>query len=549
MLLLNIIFIIISLCLILLRLLNRKKHNAFFNNLYEKIKLHVNKHYKILILILFILTIFTSVFKLGTVPYGLHVDEAGMAYDATSIVKYGVDRYLNHFPIYLINYGGGQSAMYAYMAALFIKIFGFSVIIIRMPAVILRVLIFVCGYFIIKNENNKLKSLTFLFLLTVVPYFIMQSRWGLDCNLLVEFLTISVCFFIQAIMKNSNKLLLVSGILFGLSLYTYALSYIIIPILLFLLCIYLLYIKKLNVKKLIILGVPVFLLAVPLILMILINNGFISEIKGIITIPLLKNYRGMEISLKNIPRSLYMLGTVFTFDGFIYNAIPYYGTIYYCTIPFFIIGFIIGLKNFYHSIKERKFNINVVFIFWFFSVVICQLLIAGPNINKANAIFVPIIYFIAIGIVGITRKTKPLILLIFLIIIINFGLFFNYYFYHYNNEMKSENLFATDYLDAIEYSKNLGGQNVYIAPNLTVQEYIYVLLNNSVSPYNYSQNNIKTTYNNIEITYTFNIPEDIDLNAVYIIGNNENLLNKFTNLGFNHTNFRELTVFYNIDKL
>lgn len=528
--------------LILLKTLS-KENNTFFNNLYEKVKFYANKYYKILILILFILTIFTSVFKLGAVPAGLHVDEAGMAYDALSLSKYGVDRYLNHFPVYLINYGGGQSAMYAYLVALLIKIFGFGIIIIKTPAVILRLLIFICGFLIIKNENDKLKSLTFLFLLAIVPYFIMQSRWGLDCNLLVGFLTIAVCFFIQSVMKNSNKLLLISGVFFGLSLYTYALSYIIIPIFLILICVYLLYIRKLNIKKIIILGVPVFIFALPLVLMILVNNGFINEIRGIITIPLIKEYRGAEISLTNIFRNLYIIPVILGFDGLIWNATPYFGTIYYFLVPFFIIGFIICLKKFYRSIKQKDFNINIIFIFWFFSVLICQLLISGPNINKANAIFVPIIYFAAIGIVDITKKIRPLLLLIFLILIINFGVFFNYYFYHYNNEIKREYLFATDYLDAIEYTKRLEKGNVYI-DNVACQEYIYVLLSNSVSPYDYSRDNIKTSYNNVEITYTFNIPKDINSDSVYIIGNNKDLFNKFMNSGFNYTRFGKLTVFY-----
>lgn len=99
----SIVFFIISLYLISLR---NKINNTFLDNLYNNLKTFANKYYKFLIFLLFMLTIFTSTFKLGEVPYGLHVDEAGMAYDAISISKYGVDRYLNKFPVYLINYGG-----------------------------------------------------------------------------------------------------------------------------------------------------------------------------------------------------------------------------------------------------------------------------------------------------------------------------------------------------------------------------------------------------------------------------------------------------------
>lgn len=437
--------------------------------------------------------------------------------------------------------------MYMYLTALLIKIFNYSVYIIKLPAIIFRLLIFICALSIIKKENNKLKTFIFLFLLSIVPYFIMQSRWGLDCNLLVGFLTISLYFFIQSITKNNNILLFLSGILFGLTLYTYALSYIIIPILLFSLCIYLLYIKKINIKKIIIIGIPVFILALPLMLMILINNGFINQIEGFITIPLLRNYRGAEISLANIFKNLYILLSIFSFDidfALIYNSIPYFGTIYYCTIPFFIIGFIKCLRNFCNSIKEKEFNINVIFVFWFFSVLICQLIIDSPNINKSNAIFVPVIYFTTIGIVNIFQKNRTIILPILLILVLNFGLFFNYYFYHYNDETKWQHLFATNYLDAIEYSRNLQKNTIYIQDDLTAQEHIYILLYNSISPYDYSENNIETTYNNTQITYILGLPEEINSNSVYIIGNDQELLNKFEQLNFESTNFGTINVFY-----
>ena len=57
------------------------------------------------IVLLIIGFLFTRLFLLNEVLYGLHVDEAGMAYDAFSLANWGVDRYLNSYPVYLINYG------------------------------------------------------------------------------------------------------------------------------------------------------------------------------------------------------------------------------------------------------------------------------------------------------------------------------------------------------------------------------------------------------------------------------------------------------------
>lgn len=544
----NIILFIIALTFILFTLLKKFPNNSYLNNLYQKYLSFIDKYFKTIVCVIFGLALFTSIFKLGEVPYGLHVDEAGMAYDAFCISKYGVDRYLNTYPIYLINYGGGQSAMYAYLVAFLIKLFEYSVQIIRLPAVILRLLIFVSCLFIIKDENNKNKNIIFLFLLAIVPYFIMQSRWGLDCNLLVGFLTIAICFLIQSVKKNNNTLLLfTSGVFFGLSLYTYALSYIIVPIFLLLVCIYFIYIKKFNLKSLISLGVPIFIFAIPLMLMILINNGFINEIKGFVTIPMLKNYRGSEVSLSNIGKNLYIFLSILSFDKdkiLIYNSLPYFGTIYYFTIPFFIIGLLKCIKNFILTMKAKNFNIDVIFVFWFFSVILCQLLISAPNINKSNAIFVPVVYFSAVGIIYIINKSHQLLLPILLIFFINFGLFFNYYFYHYNDDTKYQYFFATNYLDALEYSNNLDTHTIYIENDLTAQEHIYILLYNFISPYNYAEDNIESIYNNKKITYVFGIPEEINTHSVYITRNDQESLKKFEDLGFEITNFGNITVFY-----
>ena len=101
--------------------------------------------------------LFTRLFLLNDVPYGLHVDEAGMAYDAYSLAHFGVDRYLNSYPIYLINFGGGQSALYAYSVAFLLKFFDYSTFIIRLPGVILSTLTFIIGYLTISEILHSKK--------------------------------------------------------------------------------------------------------------------------------------------------------------------------------------------------------------------------------------------------------------------------------------------------------------------------------------------------------------------------------------------------------
>lgn len=83
----------------------------------EIIEKNVNK----IFIVIFILFAIILLYKIGLIPQGLHVDEAGMAFDAISIITNGTDRYLNQLPVYLVNFGGGQSSLYAYLTSVLVR--------------------------------------------------------------------------------------------------------------------------------------------------------------------------------------------------------------------------------------------------------------------------------------------------------------------------------------------------------------------------------------------------------------------------------------------
>ena len=530
--------------------LNNNKYINYCNNF-------CNNYFKYICLLIIAIGIFVTIYELDKLPMGIHVDEAGMAYDSMSIANYGVDRYLNKLPVYLINFGGGQSAMYAYIAAVLIKIFGYSLFIVRLPAVILKISMLICAFILMKNSNNKLFKVLLTLLLSIVPYFIMSSRWGLDCNLLLGFITIAITLLIQSL-NDTNKtikkitLLIFSSVFFGLALYTYALSYLIIPLMLIFICIYLLYIRKLKFTDIIIFGIPMFILAIPLMLMLLVNNGYIDQINSFITIPKLISYRGSEVSLSNINDNLYIFKSIFSIDkdpALTYNSIKEFGTIYYCLIPFFIMGIIYGLKNIYLSIKNKKFCIDAIMFFWGISVIICQLLIINPNINKANAIFFPILYFVVIGIVNIVKNLKILLLPILILLIINFSLFINYYFNSYNKDNYNNCFVPVPFINALEYIQTMDNLDIILSKAVAVQEHIYINLFNNISPYNFSREVITVPFkDNKTRTYKIIDIKDIDItnenNCIYVLPTDSDLSKELTNKNYNFKTFDYVTVFY-----
>ena len=114
--------------------------------------------YRIMFGIIFILCVFMHIYRIGDLPYGIQCDEMGMGYDAWCLANFGTDRYQNAFPVYLINFSGGQSALYAYLCAPLVKIFGFSATVFRIPAIICSIIIFYFGLKtvdLIYSKNEK----------------------------------------------------------------------------------------------------------------------------------------------------------------------------------------------------------------------------------------------------------------------------------------------------------------------------------------------------------------------------------------------------------
>lgn len=89
--------------------------------------------------------LFVHLFQITKIPNGIHVDEMGMGYDAWCLAHFGVDRYLKAYPVYLMNFGGGQSALYAYLCIPFVKWFGLSPLSIRLPGILLYMISLFCG--------------------------------------------------------------------------------------------------------------------------------------------------------------------------------------------------------------------------------------------------------------------------------------------------------------------------------------------------------------------------------------------------------------------
>lgn len=412
---------------------------------------------------------FTHIYRLFDTPYGLHIDEAGMGYDAWSLANFGTDRYLKQYPVYLINFGGGQSALHAYLVAFLIKIFGYSEKLFRIPALMNAVVMLVTGALLVKNRwKNRTVVVLFMGLYMIFPVFIMFTRFGFDCNLMMGMSCLLLLTLVMAVQKQDIGLYILSGIVAGITLYTYVISYLILPVFLFLMLLYLAWCKKVDWKQVIGFTIPLAILAMPLILEQIINIFQLPEIHlGAITIPRMLSYRSKELSIQHYWGNLYeTLKCTFWNDMWNYDSIPDFKMMYWLTIPFAIVGICQAGMNSYRAVCNKEFHIDTMILCYFSCVFFTGGLLdggSGLTCYKINSIYMPVLFFVLQGMITLYQKlnTEPWIPAIVAIMVIYYGVSFGqftdyYYGKEYHDGMIPSFFFDHTYKDAIAEVQRLG---------------------------------------------------------------------------------------------
>ena len=514
--------------------------------IWETISNFIEKHYKIIFTMIVCLDIFLNIYKLGEVPQGIHVDEAGMTYDAYCIANYGVDRFLKQFPVYFINFGGGQNALYTYLTAILIKICGrFDLFIIRMPALIFSVIEVIVVYLLGREFFSKKKSLLFMLLVVIEPWHIMKSRWGLESFLLSPMLLFSTYALIKAIKTKKLFAYIISGILFGITLYTYAISYLVIPIFLGLMLIYLIRKRMITIKQIIALFIPIIIFAIPLVLMLMVQKGWINEIDSFITIPLLPKNRTSEIDISYISNNIKYLQFAFINDELNYNSIKGFGSIYYVGIALMLLGIetsvfnknkfnnkLINSKNNNENdkedkIKNQEISLTTIMSFMFISNFILAIL-TEVNTNKLNGIYISVTFFVLVGLEFIYKNAKYIFTILMIVYMMLFSMFTNRYFTTFAKQ--DYDYFDNGDLEIMNYIKKYDGKEIYT----DYINYIYSLIDYPISPYDFYKD--IEIYKGIEVIGYKNYHSYIDYNnlkddAIYVL-KTQSKVEYFTSRGY-----------------
>ena len=361
----------------------------------------LDKYWWVCFIIIFAVFLFSRFYKLGFVPFGIHVDELSIACDGKSLRDFGTDRYGIRHPFYLVNNGGGQNALYTYAMSIMLRFMPDTIFTLRSFAVFCGALcLFAMFGICYELSESKKWALIGPILVTILPVFVMSERWALESYLLLPFSTYFMYFAIRAVKYEKQRDWIITGVLMGLSLYTYAVTFIMLPVMLVLIGVYLIIIKKFKWKQVLSLGIPLFIFAIPLIIFNLVNLGFIPEFStSFCDFKRLPYAREQELGLQNVVDNLvYFKDLFFGGEELTYNVFPEFGTIYAFLLVFMIIGLVYFVIDFARSFKEKRISVPGLFICLNVGGLIFTMLLYAPNINRTNELFLPIAVYIFWGI-------------------------------------------------------------------------------------------------------------------------------------------------------
>ncbi len=360
--------------------------------------------YRLCLALLFAAAFVLRSCRLASLPDVLELDEAAVGYNAWSLAHYGVDRYLNPLPIYPENFQGGQSPLYTYLLALLFRLFPSAAptrAFVRFPALFFSMLCVVCTARLLSLafEDKKI-TLTGTALCVFCPYFIMSGRLALDCNLMLGASILALTLLFGYLKTPTWPRLFLCGAGFALILYTYALSYLVVPAFLAALSLYLLYTRRISFLRLCALAGEIALLALPLLLFVLCLVLHLPGFRflGLHILPIAAQRMEDLAQVSFLPAVYNCLRITLTNSFYMLDAVSPYYTMYGLSIPFIGIGFLWSAADFLRSLKKRRFTSSAVFLFFAASVAAATGLAGLGYIYRANAIFLCYLAFCAVGI-------------------------------------------------------------------------------------------------------------------------------------------------------
>lgn len=443
-------------------------------------KLSYPKLVKLALVTIVLIASFLRLYKIDQIPSALNWDEVAAGYNAYTIASWGEDEWGNTFPLVFTSFKDDKHPVHIYATSLFVKLFGLSDFTTRLPGVLVGILsvvvIFYLAQILFKSDLVALFSATFL---AVSPYHIQFSRGLWEANFALFFFILGLLMFFLALSKK--RLINLSFLSFGLSIFAYHSSKIVVPIIV--LALILLYFK--NLKKLALnFYSGIFIFSIFIVLLFVDprllgiarvrQTQFLQDsIEKTQIFQKTKNsLLGLgEITLKQYithftPQYLFISG-----DQSPRNSIKVIGEFYKTDALFILIGVLYLLM--------MRSKITIIMLIWFLLAPIPSSLVKdAPSANRAIFMMGNLHLLSALGAVGIVKLFKhqlKIYVLIAILLTLSLQVYFylNYYFNAY--PLKDAHEWQYGMKQIVEFVKFHPEYNQVYMTDIRSQPYIFFL--------------------------------------------------------------------------
>ncbi len=427
--------------------------------------------------------------QFGALPPGLNQDEASTAYDAFSLIHYGVDRHGFHFPVVLVSWGSGMYALASYVEAPFIWLLGLKVWAVRVPFLLAGVSAIPLFYGLLRDTTDRQTARIGGVLLALSPWHVMVSRWGLDCNLFPFVFLVATLLLVRSIVRPGW--LLGAAILYASALYAYGTAYVVVPIFIAIVLVHGLRHRLWPMRSVLAAGAVFAVLAVPIGLYVAVNSlGWKSIETSLFSVPHLTGVpRFRTMGNLDVWSAEFFRRAADNWshaaelfqrqdDGLIWNTLPDYGIAYWFS-PFLAVA---GLALLMGMNVRRPRHASFPLLAWCAAAVVLMAFVE-VNANRANIAMFPFVYCVAIA-GSLLWNHRPLRILGCILVLISSIGFASTYFGSYRK--KAAEPFFASFGEAIGYATAQTKGEVCITDTVNMP-YIFVLFYTREDPRVFAQ--------------------------------------------------------------
>ncbi len=430
------------------------------------------------------LGLFLRGWQFGTLPPGLNQDEASTAYDAFSLVHYGVDRHGFRFPVVLVSWGSGMYALASYVEAPFIWLFGLRVWSARLPFLLAGVIALPLFYCLLRRTVDRPAARLGVVVLALNPWHVMASRWGLDCNLFPFVFLLATVLLVRSMARRRG--LWVATALFGVSLYAYGTAYLVVPVFLLLVLGHGLWHRTWPMKTVLAAAAVFALVSGPVLVFLAVNSfGWSSIETPLFSIPRLTGRpRFQTMGNWDLGSPAFARRTLDNWreatglflrqdDGLIWNVLPGHGLAFWFSSFLAVAGLALLVGRCLRRGSAPSFPV----LAWCLAAALLVGFVT-VNANRANIAMFPFIYCATLA-MALLWRYRALAVLLGLLLLTSSASFARDYFGSYR-QMAADAFFAS-FGEAVRYAAGRTDGEICITDSVSMP-YIFVLFYTQADP-------------------------------------------------------------------